>query len=88
MQLRSFHAFSQPKGKSGKVRIGDIVLLQEDRRPRRTWKGARLEELKVGRDGATRTVVIRGANGSFLVRPIQLVIHLEVDQCGEDEEDP
>ena len=42
---------------SGKVRIGDIVLLQEDSR------------LK------------------HIVRPIQLVIHLEVDQVGEDVED-
>jgi hypothetical protein len=46
------------------------------------------EELKVGRDGAVRTVVLRGANGTVLVRPIQLVIPLEVDQGGEDVEDP
>jgi len=88
MELRSFHAVSQPKGKSGKVRIGDIVLLQQDRRPRHMWKKARVEELKVGRDGATRTVVLRGANGTVLVRPIQLVIPLEVDQGGEDVEYP
>jgi len=88
MELRSFHAVSQPKGKSGKVRIGDIVLLQEDRRPRHMWKRARVEELKVGRDGATRTVVLRGVNGTILVRPIQMVIPLEVDQGGEDVEDP
>jgi hypothetical protein len=47
-----------------------------------------VEELKAGRDGAKRTAVLRGANGTILVRPIQLVIHLEVDQGGEDEEDP
>jgi len=52
------------------------------------WKKARVEELKVGRDRATRTVVLRGANGTVLVRPIQLVIPLEVDQGGEDVEDP
>jgi len=52
------------------------------------WKKARVEELKVGRDGATRTVVLRGANRTVLVRPIQLVIPLEVDQVGEDVEDP
>jgi len=45
-------------------------------------------ELKLERDGATRTVVLRGANGTVLVRPIQLVIPLEVDQGGEDVEDP
>ena len=88
MELRSFHVISQPKGRSGKVRTGDIVLLQEDCRPRHMWKKARVEELKAGRDGATRTAVFHGANGTVLVRPIQLVIPLEVDQCGEDVEDP
>jgi len=47
-----------------------------------------VEELKVGRDGATRTAVLRGANGTVLLRPIQLVISLEVDQGGEEVEDP
>jgi len=51
------------------------------------WKKARVEELKVGRDGAKRTAVLHGADGRVLVRPIQLVIPLEVDQGGEDVED-
>jgi hypothetical protein len=82
MELRSFHAISQPKRRSGKVRTGDIVLLQEDCRPRHMWKKARVEELKVGRDGAVRTVVHRGTNGTVLIHPNQLVIPLEVDQGG------
>jgi hypothetical protein len=88
MELRSFHVISRPKGRSVKVRIGDVVLLQEDRRPRHMWKKARVEELKAGRDGAIRTAVLRGANGTILVRLIQLVIPREVDQGGEDVEDP
>jgi hypothetical protein len=51
------------------------------------WKKAWVEGLKVGRDGAKRTAVLRGADGSVLVRSIQLVIPLEVDQRGEDVED-
>jgi hypothetical protein len=39
MELRSFHVISQPKGRSGKVRTGDIVLLQEDHRPRHVEEG-------------------------------------------------
>jgi hypothetical protein len=88
MELRSFHVTSQTKGRSGKVRTGDVILLQEDSRPRHMWKKARVEELKAGRDGATRTAVIRGANGTVLVRPIQMIIPLEVDQGGEDVEVP
>jgi len=82
MELRSIHVISQPK--EGKFRTGDVVLLQEDRRPRHMWNKARAEELKAGRDGATKTAVLRGADGTILVRPIQLVIPLEVDQAGED----
>ena len=88
MELRFFHVISQPKGMSGKVRTGDIVLLQEDHHPSHMWKKARVEELKVGRDGDTRTAVLRGAKGTVLVCPIQLVIPLEVDQGGDDVEDP
>ena len=83
-ELRNFHEVSQPHKRPGKVRIGDIVLLQEDRRPRHRWKKARVEELKVGRDGAKRTAVLRGADGGVFIRPIQLVIPLEVDQGGEN----
>jgi hypothetical protein len=68
--------------------MGDVLLLQEDRRPRHMWKKARVEELKEGRDGATRTAVLRGANRTVLVRTIHLVIPLEVYQGGEDVEDP
>ena len=46
-----------------------------------------MEDLKVGRDRAKGTAVIREANGTILVRPIQVVIPLEVDQGGEDVED-
>jgi hypothetical protein len=87
LQLRNFHEVSQPHKRSGNVRIGDIVLLQEDRRPRHMWNRARVVDLKAGRDGATRTAVLRGAEGNVLIRPIQLVIPLEVDQGGEDVED-
>jgi hypothetical protein len=72
MELKSFYVISQPKGRSGKVRTGDIIFLQEDHHPRHMWKKARVEELKVGRDGATRTAVLRGANGTVLVHSIQL----------------
>ena len=54
LHLRNFHEVSQPNKRSGKVRVGDIVLLQEDRRPRHMWKKARVEELKVGIDGAKK----------------------------------
>jgi hypothetical protein len=86
-EFRNFHEVSQTNKRSGKVRVGDIVLLQEDRRPRHMWTEAREMELMVGRDGAKRTAVFCAADGRVLVRHIQLVIPLEVDQGGEDVDD-
>jgi len=51
------------------------------------WKRERLEELRPGRDGKTRTVNLRTQDGGRLARPVQLVIPLEFDQGGEDVED-
>jgi hypothetical protein len=39
MELRSFHVISQPKGRSGKDRTGDIVLHEEDHLPRHVEVG-------------------------------------------------
>jgi hypothetical protein len=85
--LRSFHEVRQQKS-STRLRRGDVVLLQEDVRPRHMWKRARIEQLMEGRDGMIRTVVLRTPEGNKITRPIQLVIPLEVDQGGEDVEDP
>ena len=46
-----------------------------------------IEELRKGRKGQVRTVVLRTSDGRQTTRPIQLVIPLEVDQGGEDVEE-
>ena len=51
------------------------------------WKRGRVEELRPGRDGKVRTFILRTQDGGHLVRPVQVVITLEVDQGGEDVED-
>ena len=56
-------------------------------RPRHMWKRGRVEELRPGRDGKVRTVILRTQDGGCLVRPVQLVIPLVVDQGGENVED-
>jgi len=48
------------------------------------WGRARIEELRKGRDGQVRTVVLRKSDGRQITRPIQLVIPLEIGQGGED----
>jgi hypothetical protein len=70
-----------------RFRVGDVVLLQEDVRPRHMWKRGLIEDLRPGRDGKTSTVILRTQDGGRLGRPVQLVIPLVVDQGGEDVED-
>jgi hypothetical protein len=69
------------------LKLGDIVLLQEERMPRQMWKKARIDELISGRDGQIRTVKLRLPDRTKISPAIQLVIPLEIDQDGEDVED-
>ncbi|XP_055947010.1 uncharacterized protein LOC129980655 [Argiope bruennichi] len=82
LELRTFHQVRNVK-ETPRVRVGDLVLLQEDLRPRQMWKKALVVKLIDGRDGRIRTCILR-VKGKEITRPIQLVIPLEVDQGGED----
>ncbi|XP_042906676.1 uncharacterized protein [Parasteatoda tepidariorum] len=84
LQLRSFHQVRNQDNIIN-IRIGDIVLLQEDVRPRHMWKKARVVNLHEGRDGKIRSCELR-VNGHNITRPVALVIPLEVDKGGEDVE--
>jgi len=63
LELRSYHQVRQPCGRKARFRIGDVVLPHEEVRPRHMWKRGRLEELRPGQDGKTRTVILRTQNG-------------------------
>jgi hypothetical protein len=83
LELRNFHEVQCPVRKTAQLRLGDVVLIQEDVRPRHLGR-AHIEELRKGRDSQVRRVVLRKSDGRQITRPIQLVIPLEVDQGGED----
>jgi hypothetical protein len=83
LELRNYHQVRQPQGGDARVKVGDLVL-QEEVLPRHLWKRARIEELRQGRDGNIRTIVLRTPDGTPLTRPVQLVIPLEIDQGGEN----
>jgi len=51
------------------------------------WKRGPIEDLRPGRDGKTKTVILCNQVGGRLARLVQLVIPLEVDQFGEVVED-
>jgi hypothetical protein len=83
LQLKSFHEVRKPQV-CRDIREGDVVLIQEDVRPRHMWRRARVEDLRDGRDDKVRTVILRTLQGNKFSRPVQLVVPLEVDQGGED----
>jgi len=84
LELRNFHEVQRPVGKIAQLRLGDIILIQEDVHPRHLWGRACIEELQKGRDGQVRMVVLQMSDGRQITCSIQLVIPLEVDQGGED----
>jgi hypothetical protein len=55
LELRNFHEVQRPVRKTAQLGLGDVVLIQEDVRPR----PARVEDLRKGWDGQVKTVVLR-----------------------------
>ena len=65
------------------LRIGDIVLLKEDHKPRLIWRKGKIEAFIVGKDNVIRGVKILAYQNKLqktatLKRPLQLIIPLEV----------
>jgi hypothetical protein len=76
--------FRSPLRQGPKFKVGDVVLLQEEKQPRHMWEKARIEELCLGRDNQIQTVILRQSDKTRISRPVQMVIPLEIDQGGED----
>jgi len=87
LQLRSYHEVRRPARQRPKLKVGDIVLLQEEKMPRQMWKKAQIYELIPGHDGQIRTVKLRLPDRTKISRPMQMFIPLEIDQGGEGVED-
>lgn len=79
MELRSAHCVSN-LNQSAPFKVGDVVLLHEDKQPKLTWKMGRIEETFMGRDGNIRSCAVRLPSRLVLRRPVQLLYPLEVDE--------
>ena len=60
------------------LKVGDLVLLQDNLSPRGMWPLGIVEEVFPGTDGLVRSVKVR-TNAKIVVRPITKVILLETD---------
>jgi hypothetical protein len=87
LQLRNYHEVRRPAQQGPKFKVGDIVLLQEERTLRHMWRKARIDELLQGWDGQIQTVRLRLPDRTKICRSVQLVVPLEIDQGGEDVKD-
>ena len=79
MELRSVHCMSN-LNQSAPFKVGDVVLLHEDKQPKHMWKMGRIEETFMGRDGKVRSCAVRLPSRLILRRPIQLLYPLELDE--------
>lgn len=74
--LRSAHECKTPIPTV--LKVGDVVLIGEDKLPKHTWKMGRIIELFPGRDGLVRSCAVRTSAGSLLRRPVQLIYPLGI----------
>ena len=76
--LTSLREFQTKSGNNQQtIRVGDIVIVQDDFKPRLQWTLAVVEELLTGNDGMTRAAHIRTPSG-VTTRPIVKLFPLEV----------
>ena len=64
------------------VRVGSVVLLQDDNRPRLIWPLGVVTSVFPGRDGLVRTVEVKTAKGVYM-RPVQRIHDLEMANHGD-----
>ena len=81
--LREQHRITRPKSIQY-PKVGEVVIVEEDQKPRNTWKLAIVKQLITGKDGVTRGAKLKTAGGNnYLERAIQHLYPLEL-QCDKD----
>ncbi len=61
------------------IKVGDIVLIEDEMEPRNHWKLAVIERIFVSADDKTRSAAVRTANG-LTSRPITKLYPLEINE--------
>ncbi|KAI5734152.1 hypothetical protein M8J77_003177 [Diaphorina citri] len=71
--------FKQGKVCSIEPRVGEFVLIKEEKLPRDRWPYGVIRSLKYSQDGKVRSVELELPNNRFVIRPISLLYPLEFD---------
>ena len=81
LELRDAHRHHGGKSDAAPPSVGDVVLVEDEDKPRGLWKLARVSSLITGRDGHPRGAVLHvpssGGQGT-LQRPLQRLFPIEV----------
>jgi len=81
LELRDAHRYYKGRSDAVPPSVGDVVLVEEEDKPRALWKLAKVTGLITGRDGYTRGAILHvptsGGNG-VLQRPLQRLYPLEI----------
>ncbi|XP_064462464.1 uncharacterized protein LOC135373131 [Ornithodoros turicata] len=77
LSLRSANTCKPVQSRS--VKVGDLVLISAEQRPRISWPLGRVSQVRVSPDGRIRSCEVTLPGGRTLNRPVQLLYRLEAD---------
>jgi hypothetical protein len=66
------------------LKVGEVVIVETDDKRRLNWPLAVVEELVPGRDGQVRLAKLK-TNSGIILRPVQKIYPLEVQNCDDEE---
>ena len=84
--LRENHKITSTNKNHPKISLNDVVLIEEERKPRSTWKMGIVVELIKGKDDNVRGAIVRvPKSNSLITRPICELYHIEsLRECSDE----
>ena len=80
------HKFTSTNKNHPTISLNDVVLIEEERKPRFTWKMGIVVELIKGKDDKIRGAIVRvPKSNSLITRPICELYHIEsLRECSDE----
>ena len=76
--LRENHIITSTNKNHPTISLNDVVLIEEERKPRSKWKMGIALELIKGKDDNVRGAIVRVPKSNFLIiRPVCKLYHIE-----------
>ena len=83
--LRENHKITSTNKNDPTISLNDIVFIEEERKPRSTWKIGSVVELIKGKDNNVQGAIVRvPKSNSLITKPICKLYHIESLREGSD----